>query len=297
MKSTGLEVVSLFFLSFLLSTLFMGIAWSENFDVEQVEIIRDEWGIPHIFADNSEDAFFGLGYATAEDRMFQMEYSRRIVQGRISEIIGESGLESDKLWRTLGWYRNAQEAAENVDFETRRLLEAYSAGVNAYLDENNDQILYLFDDYGINPDPWTAADSIACWYRISLRFSNIDKKELSNLHNFEELVDQVGWEEAIEQMFETSIVDESGAIVKQEDVDPELITEITEYLGVHGFDVNEVEPYAAEIPVINPILLNLFKLLKAFLYTPSPRLSFVSLSPPSMLTITAVFFNFFNCEK
>jgi penicillin amidase len=250
MKSSALKLVSLVFLSLLLVAFFTAIARSGTFDGERVEIIRDNWGVPHIFADTSEDALFGLGYATAEDRMFQMEYSRRIVQGRISEIIGESGLESDKLWRTIGWYRNAQEAAENMDFETRMLLEAYSAGVNAYLEEKNDQLLYLFDEYGIHPNPWTVADSIACWYRLSLRFSNIDRNELSNLHHFEELIDQVGWEEAIEQMFETPIVDESGAIVQQEDVDPELIAEIAEYIGVHGYDIDEVESYASEIPLI-----------------------------------------------
>ena len=89
---------------------------------ETIEIVRDFWGIPHIFATSSEGAFYGLGYATAQDRMFQMEYSRRIVEGRISELVGEKGLQSDKLWRTIGWYKNAQQTAENLDPQTKQLL-------------------------------------------------------------------------------------------------------------------------------------------------------------------------------
>jgi penicillin amidase len=197
MKLSLFKWASLILLCLFPVTFFTGIAASASYDGKQVEIIRDDYGIPHIFTETSEDAFFGLGHATAEDRMFQMEYSRRIVQGQISEIIGESGLENDKLWRTIGWYRNAQEVAENMDLETRKLLEAYAAGVNIYLEENKDNLLYLFDEYGINPNPWTVVDIIACWYRLSLHFSNIDRNELSNLHHFEELIDQIGWEEAI----------------------------------------------------------------------------------------------------
>jgi penicillin amidase len=250
MKSSLLKSASLVLLCLFLVASFTGIAGSASYDGKQVEIIRDDYGVPHIFAETYEDAFFGLGYATSEDRMFQMEYSRRIVQGRISEIIGESGLENDKLWRTIGWYRNAQEVAENMDLETRKLLEAYATGVNTYLEENRDNLLYLFDEYEINPNPWTVADSIACWYRLSLHFSNIDKNELSNLHHFEELIDQVGWEEAIQQIFQTPIVDESGAIVQQEDVNPELIAEIAQYVSLHGYDVTDMESYASEIPLI-----------------------------------------------
>jgi penicillin amidase len=75
----------------------------------QIEIIRDYWGIAHIYADNDLELFFGSGYATAEDRMFQMKLSRRKVAGTLSEIYGKDLLESDKLMRTLGLYKLAQE--------------------------------------------------------------------------------------------------------------------------------------------------------------------------------------------
>jgi penicillin amidase len=202
---------------------------------ETIEIVRNFWGVPHIFAASSEGAFYGLGYATAQDRMFQMEYSRRIVEGRISELVGEKGLQSDKLWRTIGWYKNAQQTAENLDPETKQLLQAYSDGVNHYLQVTSN-LLYLFGNYGVTPEPWTVADSIACWYRISYFFGGLDQGEVGNLYDFEELIEQVGFEEATKQLFTSPIVDETGAIVQEQDMDPDLIVEIEEYLADYGYD-------------------------------------------------------------
>ena len=208
---------------------------------ETIEIVRDYWGIPHIFASSSEGVFYGLGYATAQDRMFQMEYSRRIVKGIISELVGEKGLQSDKLWRTIGWYRNAQQTANNLDSQTSQLLQAYSEGVNHYLQET-DNLLYLFENYGITPEQWTVADSIACWYRLSYHFSGLDKGEVSNLYKFEELTEQIGFEEATKQLFTSPIIDETGAIVQEQDMNPDLIAEIKTYLTDYGYDTNYTWP-------------------------------------------------------
>lgn len=84
------------------------------------EILRDRYGIPHIFASSMEDANFALGFVRAQDRLWQMEMSRRVAAGRLSEIVGAGGLETDRFLR-------------NLDGETRKLLEAYAAGVNAFL--------------------------------------------------------------------------------------------------------------------------------------------------------------------
>ena len=208
---------------------------------ETVEVVRDSWGVPHVYASSSEGAFYGLGYASAQDRMFQMEYSRRIVQGRISEIIGDRGLRSDKLWRTIGWYRNAQQAAENMDPQTKQLLQAYSAGVNHYLQEPGNR-LYLFDKYKITPEQWTAADSIACWYRISYHFSSLDNGEVTNLHKFEELINQIGFEEATKQLFTSLQVDETGAIIQKQDMDAEILVEIQDYLSNNGYNNSAAMP-------------------------------------------------------
>ena len=105
-----------------------------------IEILRDTWGIPHVFADTDAGALYGLGYATAEDRAFQMTYSLRIIQGRLAEVVGEvpqlnrneTSVDHDRKMRTFGFHRAAQRTAANLDAETRGLLQAYCDGVNDY---------------------------------------------------------------------------------------------------------------------------------------------------------------------
>jgi penicillin amidase len=87
-----------------------------------VTIVRDRWGVAHVDADTEEGIFFGAGYATAQDRLFQMELSRRYVQGRLAEKLGARWLESDKLMRTLGLYRHAQAVVPPLSSDTRRAL-------------------------------------------------------------------------------------------------------------------------------------------------------------------------------
>ncbi len=98
-----------------------------------VEILRDKYGVPHIYARNAEDLFFAQGYAHAQDRFWQMEFSRRTAAGRLSELFGKKLLETDIFLRTLGLTRLAQEEYRLLDDEARRYLDAYVAGVNAYL--------------------------------------------------------------------------------------------------------------------------------------------------------------------
>ena len=130
----------------------------------QVEILRDRYGIPHIFAASLEDASFALGYAHAQDRLWQMEMSRRIAAGRLSEIVGPGGLETDRFLRTLGVRRSAEANLATLDTETRRLIEAYAAGVNAFI--GSDPVLPIeFWLTGARPEPWVPADSVA-WIKM-----------------------------------------------------------------------------------------------------------------------------------
>ena len=131
---------------------------------EAVEIVRDADGVPHIFAETDADAFFGLGYVHAQDRMWQMEMSRRIGAGRLSEVMGERTLETDKFLRTLGVYRAVQSSWEAVDERTKNILEAYAAGVNAWLSEGN--VLPLeFWVLQVEPELWTVYDSLV-WSKM-----------------------------------------------------------------------------------------------------------------------------------
>ncbi len=129
-----------------------------------VQILRDAYGIPHIYAASVEDAYFGLGFVHAQDRLWQMEMSRRIAAGRISEVVGRAGLETDRFLRTLGVRRAAQANVRNEDEKTGRVFEAYAAGVNAFL-AGRPVLPPEFWLTGVRPEPWTAVDSVS-WMKI-----------------------------------------------------------------------------------------------------------------------------------
>jgi penicillin G amidase len=124
-----------------------------------VEIIRDRHGIPYIYASSDHDAFFGLGYAHAQDRLWQMEMQRRIGAGRLSEVFGEKTLETDQFLRTVGFYRAAEAAWPALSPEIQATLQAYADGVNAYLGEGH-PLPPEFVILGCKPEPWRPADSL-----------------------------------------------------------------------------------------------------------------------------------------
>jgi penicillin amidase len=129
-----------------------------------VEILRDRYGIPHIYAQSIADAVFALGFVHAQDRLWQMEMNRRLGAGRLSEVVGPGGLETDRFLRTLGIRRAAEANLGALDEETRALLAAYAAGVNAFL--ATDPVLPLeFWLTGVRPEPWTPADSVS-WIKM-----------------------------------------------------------------------------------------------------------------------------------
>ena len=100
----------------------------------QVEVLRDSFGVPNIYADNPEDLFLAQGYVQAQDRFFEMDFRRHLAAGRLSELFGKSQLETDAYVRTLGWRRVAEQELALLAPSTRRYLDAYAAGVNAYLE-------------------------------------------------------------------------------------------------------------------------------------------------------------------
>ncbi|WP_153398283.1 penicillin acylase family protein [Ornithinicoccus halotolerans] len=133
----------------------------------EVEVLRDEQGVPHIYADTPEDLFRAQGYVAAQDRFFQMDLRRKVASGRLAELVGEEGLASDTLVRTLGWRRVASQELPTLSADTRRYLAAYAEGVNAYLANNPARsevaLEYLllgqqFSDYQL--EPWDEVDSL-----------------------------------------------------------------------------------------------------------------------------------------
>jgi penicillin amidase len=175
----------------------------------QVEVYRDEWGIPTIYAHTAHDLFFAQGYVHAQDRLWQMEFSRRVAPGRLSEVLGDAALENDRYLRTLGMGRAAQAEAERLDPEARAALEAYSAGVNAYLAEGHPLPLE-FTLLGFQPEPWTPADSIG-WGKVMAMFLG-NNEEAERLRV--DLISQVG-EERMRQLT-PSYPGDAPLIVSQE---------------------------------------------------------------------------------
>jgi len=125
-----------------------------------VEVIRDEHAIPHIFAETDADAAFALGVAHAQDRLWQMELFRRVVQGRLAEVFGPPALAADRIIRTLDFYGHSERSLEVLSPELRASLDAYAAGVNAFLDANTRPLPPEFQVLMHSPEPWRPADSV-----------------------------------------------------------------------------------------------------------------------------------------
>jgi penicillin amidase len=143
----------------------------------EVTIVRDAAGVPHITAANERDAAFALGFVHAQDRLFQMDMMRRLGAGRLSEVLGRSTLATDKLMRTLGLYRAAERQFELLSEPLRRSLEAYAAGVNAFLAQRH----ALPPEYymlAIEPEAWRPADSLVWGKYMALQLSGNYRNEL-----------------------------------------------------------------------------------------------------------------------
>ncbi len=132
-----------------------------------VTVVRDKHGIPQLYADTTDDLFYAQGYVQAQDRFFEMDFRRHVTAGRLTELFGESALKTDKLVRTLGWRRVAEQELPLLSPETRGYLEHFSEGVNAYLEDHDGAELSL--EYAVlgltgvesSPEPWTSVDSLA----------------------------------------------------------------------------------------------------------------------------------------
>jgi penicillin G amidase len=220
-----------------------------------IEIIRDEWGIPHVFSTSDEGAMYGLGYVTAQDRMLQMEYCRRVIQGRISEMLGSVGqkgkttVDSDIKYRHLATYRALETVAGNLDDQTKSLLQAYSDGVNAYL-ESTASLNPLFETFDITPEPWRPVDCLAVWNRIAAFFSPSWTGEARLLHDYEDLLaNGISESAALAQLSNERIIDEDAAVVQYADVDPAFV----EALNVYAEELNLSQAPQMDIIAWDPI--------------------------------------------
>ncbi|MGD8669787.1 MAG: penicillin acylase family protein, partial [Desulfobacterales bacterium] len=124
---------------------------------EDVEIIRDNYGVPHIYAQNEPDLYFALGYAMAQDRFWQMEFQRRLGHGRLAEIFGEKLLETDRYFRLMTAAGVNQPFSDEFAFVTN----SFANGVNAYLETHSDRLPIEFKILRYTPEPWSSDDFLA----------------------------------------------------------------------------------------------------------------------------------------
>lgn len=205
-----------------------------------VELQRDRWGTPHVFADTDLGAFYGLGYATAADRGLQMHFNLRLIQGRAAEVLGavphprkrnETTLTHDRRMRTFGFYRAARAAVESLDAENRALLEAYSRGVNDYFARHGHDLHPGFAAADLRPEPWTAADCVASWWNFAQYFGTDGTRDLLRYRRLQE----GGRSNAV------PAPDDGAAVIRAEDLDQAWLGQVEAFLQEQGYGQGQRE--------------------------------------------------------
>ena len=125
---------------------------------EDVEVVRDEDGVPHIEAQSDADLYRAQGYVQAQDRLFQMDLARRQASGRLAEVVGPGAVENDKFFRTFSLRDAAERSWDGYDATSKQVLEWFAEGVNAFIEEG--RLSYEFKLLGYEPEPWTPVDSL-----------------------------------------------------------------------------------------------------------------------------------------
>lgn len=130
---------------------------------KDVTVLRDDIGVPHIEAQSDADLYRAQGYVVAQDRLFQMDLSRRQASGRLAEAVGAAAIDTDKFFRTFSLRNAAEKSWEGYDEESKQVLEWFAEGVNAFIGEakENDTLSYEFSLLGYEPEEWTPVDSLA----------------------------------------------------------------------------------------------------------------------------------------
>jgi len=219
-----------------------------NPDYGRIELILDTWGIPHIFSSTDLGAMYGLGYATAEQRGFQMTYALRIMKGRLAEIIGEqrragnqeSALDRDRKMRTFGWARAAARTAAGLDAGTLAMLKAYCEGVNdSFAAQKQANRLHpLFARLGVETEAWTPADCLLSWWHLGQFFATDGTRDLIAWRNSNNPPPgQMAPPRPTEQW-----QDDTTAVVQREDVSVEWLRRVQAFAAKAGIAGRTSDP-------------------------------------------------------
>lgn len=200
---------------------------------ERIKLTRDEKGMAYVHARSLEDALFAQGFASAQDRLFQMDLSRRSAEGRLAEILGPALRDADVQMRTIGFHRHALRHEALLDDENRRFFEAYAAGVNAYIENRKSEYPLEFRLVGYAPEKWQVADSLAILYLMGWgSAANINHEIIAQT-----LIEKVGLEKALE-IFPVNVNPDAGRpdaaipmdldVVTTESIETEPVEEMLE---------------------------------------------------------------------
>jgi len=220
-----------------------------------IEIVSDGYGVPHVYAPSDAEALYGMGWACARDRFFQMSYERLLIRGRMAEFFGPGPAAGSSLYvqhdlrmRLLGFGRLADTMEQTLDAGTRALLQAYCDGVNDYVQQAPSQHP-LFQTFGVAIEPWTPSDCIAAWMRIGRFISGNAKTDAKTRHEFEDLVaGGATVQEALDQVLGIVFFDEPSAVVQQSDVPPAVQADMAAYAQSLGIGPNPVSSINRDAP-------------------------------------------------
>ncbi len=122
---------------------------------KEVRVLRDEWGIAHIYADTQDDLFFAQGFVAAQDRLWQMDLWRRVGEGKLAEVLGPAAIARDRFARLLRYRGDMKAEYESYAPDAKQIIEAFVRGINAYIELNEDRLPIEFQLAGFKPEPWT----------------------------------------------------------------------------------------------------------------------------------------------
>src|SRR5262245_26501065 len=121
---------------------------------EPVEVLRDRWGVAHLYAKNPDDLFFTQGFVVAQDRLFQIDMWRRVGVGETAEVLGKRGLEGDRFARLVKYRGDMKAEWASYSPDTKRIAIAFTSGINAYIDHVAERLPIEFQILGIRPKKW-----------------------------------------------------------------------------------------------------------------------------------------------
>lgn len=163
---------------------------------EEITIVRDSFGVPHILAESQRGVYYGAGFAVAQDRLYQLERFRRDARGTLAEIEGQQAAVRDTQMRIIGYTENELRAMfHQLDDAIKQSYQSYADGINAYIRETvaQDKLPDTFKKAGIiRPEPWKVTDSVAIGVMMANRFGSAGAAELTNARILRRLQDKFG---------------------------------------------------------------------------------------------------------